>query len=104
MKKVLLALLLIALLAWFFGPQAKNAVLSGVIIADIMRYGKPPLLRHLTREPLVKVIRYWGGGREMEADLYVRPDREDSPGIILIHGVNEVGKADPRIRWAAEIL
>lgn len=104
MKKALLPLLFIALLAWLFGHQIRNAALSGLIMADIMRYGKPPLLRHLTPEPLVKVIRYSGGGREMEADLYVRPDRGPHPGIILIHGVNEVGKADPRIRWAAEIL
>jgi dienelactone hydrolase len=104
MKKALLALLFLGLVVWLFFQEIRNAALSGLIVADVLRYGRPPLLRYVTPEPKVMLVRYGGGGREMEADFYLPRDGRAHPGLILVHGVNEVGKADPRIKWAAEVF
>jgi acetyl esterase/lipase len=104
MKRPLISLIFLGLVAWVFFQEIRTAALSGLIMADIMRFGKPPLLGYVTREPWVEAIHYSGGGREMEADLYSQRDGRSHPGLILVHGVNEVGKADARIRWAAQML
>ena len=104
MKKAWIALLFLSLVVWFFHQEIRTAILSGLIMADILRPGKPSLLRYLSPEPSMQSVRYPGGEREMEADLYFPKDLKPHSGIILIHGVNQVGKADSRIRWAAEIF
>lgn len=111
MKKTLIAFLLLALLVGFFGREIRRATLSALIMVDLLRPGKSPLLRFATPQPSVQLVHYPGGGRRMEADLYL-PRKSwlpggtqgAHPGIILVHGVNEVGKADLRIKWAAEML
>ena len=104
MKRPLISLLFLGLAAWLFFKEIRAAAFSGLIVADIMRFGKPPLLGYVTPDPSVETARYSGGGREMEADLYFQRDGRSHPGLILVHGVNEVGKADARIRWAAQML
>ena len=104
MKKAWIALLFLSLLGWFFHKEIRTAAFSGFIMTDILRPGKPPLLRYISSEPSMQVVHYLGGGREMEADLYFPKDRRPHSGIILVHGVNQIGKADPRIKWAAEIF
>ena len=104
MKKALFPLLFLLLLAGLFFSEIRSAVLSGLIMLDVMRYGRPPLLRYVSPDPMVSVVRYSGGGREMEADLYQARQGRAGPAIVLIHGVNEQGRSDPRIRWAAQML
>ena len=104
MKKALITLLFLAVLAGLFRQEIRTAALSGLIVVDILRAGRPPLLRFVTPQPSVEQVRYAGGGEEMEADLYLQKDGQPHPGLVLVHGVNEVGKADPRICWAAQIL
>lgn len=104
MKKAWIALLFLSLVVWFFHQEIRNAAFSGLIMTDILRPGKPPLLRYVSADPRVQFVCYPGGTRNIEADLHVPAGHQPHPGIILVHGVNEVGKADPRIKWAADIF
>ena len=104
MKKAWIALLFLSLVVWFFHKEIRTALFSGFVMADILWPGKSPLLRYLSSQPSMEVVQYLGGGREMEADLYFPKDRRPHSGIILIHGVNQVGKSDSRVKWAAEIF
>ncbi len=93
------------LLAW---PFVWDAILSGLLLAQVASPLAPGPLTRITEAPERQSVTFQGGGRQMVATLY-RPARSSSearPGtaIILVHGVNEIGKDDSRIVWLAELL
>lgn len=93
------------LLAW---PFVWDAILSGLLLAQVANPLAPGPLERITEAPERQSVTFQGGGRQMVATLY-RPARSSSkamPGaaIILVHGVNETGKDDSRIVWLAELL
>jgi pimeloyl-ACP methyl ester carboxylesterase len=100
-----LALAALLLLAW---PRVWDAILSGLLLAEVANPLTPGLLTRITETPERQSVSFLGGGRQMAATLYRaarnRSDGSPSAGVILVHGVNETGKDDPRIVWLADLL
>ena len=100
-----LALVVLLFLGW---PLVRDVTLSGLLLAEVTNPLKPGPLTRFTDTPGRQSISFPGGGRQMVATLF-RPARgrlDGTPGIgvILVHGVNETGKDDPRIVWVADLL
>mgnify|MGYP005841837177 CR=1 FL=1 len=98
------SLFLLGILIAYLFPFFKTSFLSLAVLNDLVRPGKGNLLERFTDEPRVERVRFPGGGREMEADLYRPGHGKRHAGVILVHGVNEEGKNDPRMVWAARIF
>ncbi|HWT81534.1 MAG TPA: alpha/beta fold hydrolase, partial [Candidatus Methylomirabilis sp.] len=100
-----LALVVLLFLGW---PLVRDVTLSGLLLAEVTNPLKPGPLTRFTDTPGRQSISFPCGGRQMVATLF-RPARgrlDGTPGIgvILVHGVNETGKDDPRIVWVADLL
>jgi len=99
--------ILLALLAGFLlllAPVIRDGLYSGLLILDVMQPLQEGIFSRLTSEPLVEGVTYLGQHRLIEADLYTPKGQGKHGGVILVHGVNEVGKADPRMIWLARLL
>ncbi|HSC72035.1 MAG TPA: alpha/beta fold hydrolase [Candidatus Methylomirabilis sp.] len=103
------AFVLLLLLAW---PVVWDAVLSGLLLAQIATPVQAGPLHRITDAPIRQAVTFSGDGRTIIATLY-RPsqagigagaDSGAGTGIILVHGVNETGKDDERIVWLADLL
>lgn len=100
-----IALAALLLLSW---PLVWEAILSGLLLAEVANPLTPGPLTRITAAPERQSISFPGGGRGMVATLY-RPARSGpaarpGAGVILVHGVNETGKDDERIVWLADLL
>jgi dienelactone hydrolase len=89
------------LLAW---QVVWDAMLSGLLLVQVARPLQSGPLHRLTGMPTREAVTFPGGGREMAGSLYRPSRRSPGTGIILVHGVNETGKDDPRIVWLADLL
>lgn len=100
-----LALAALLLLAW---PLVWDAILSGLLVVQVANPLTPGPLHRITPLPERESVSFRGGGRDMAATLYrTRRGRSGAGpgvGLILVHGVNETGKDDPRIVWLADLL
>ncbi len=103
------AFALLLAVAW---PVVWDAILSGLLMAQIATPLQSGPLTRITEAPLRQAVTFAGGGRTLVATLY-RPSRSGlgtppgdgaGTGVILVHGVNETGKDDERIVWLAELL
>jgi len=95
------------LVAW---PLVWDAILSGLLLAQIATPLQAGPLHRITNAPVREAVTFSGGGRTIVATLY-RPPRAalgagagNGAGVILVHGVNETGKDDERIVWLADLL
>jgi pimeloyl-ACP methyl ester carboxylesterase len=77
---------------------ARSMAKAALLLSDIVPSSAKPL-RRLTTDPRVTALDLPFG----PADLYHRPGRQ-APGIVLIHGANPIGRADPRVRMMASAL
>lgn len=99
------ALALLLLVAW---PVVWDAVLSGLLLAQIATPLQAGPLHRITDAPVRQTVTFSGDGRTIIATLF-RPPRAGlgagaGTGVILVHGVNETGKDDERIVWLADLL
>lgn len=85
-------------------PALQDTVLSSLLILEVMRPLQEGLLSRLTPEPVVERVTYPGRHRLMEANLYIPGNGRRTGGVILVHGVNEAGKEDPRMIWIARLF
>ncbi len=92
-----LGLILVAPLIW-------DAALSGLLMVEVMRPLRPGPIRWVTRTPQELPVTFPGGQRTMQANLYVPAGRGRRAAVLLVHGVVETGKDDPRIVWLAGLL
>ncbi len=95
------ALILIAVL---FRSAIQDAAVSGLLLVQVAAPLQPGPLDSLTPAPSRESVRYAGGGRMMPAYLYLPRAGGAATGIVLVHGVNETGKDDPRIVWLAQLF
>lgn len=99
--------ILLALLGSFLfllAPVIRDGLFSGLLILEVVQPLQERIFSRLTSEPLVERVTYIGQHRLIEADLYAPRGQGKHGGVILVHGVNEVGKADPRMVWFARLL
>jgi dienelactone hydrolase len=93
-------------------PVVWDAVLSGLLLAQITTPLQAGPLHRITDVPDRQTITFSAGGRIVPATLYhpprtgigAAPDAKSGTGIVLVHGVNETGKDDERIVWLADLL
>lgn len=74
-----------------------------LVLADIAAGDGPSRLKSVTPAPSRREISYTVDGRAYLADLYQSGDKPQA-ALVLIHGLAEEGKADPRLRAFAETL
>jgi acetyl esterase/lipase len=98
------AFAVLALGVALLGPVIRDAVLSGLLMVEVMRPLRPGPVRWVTRAPLVSSVAFPGGQGTMRANLYVPAGRGRRAAVLLVHGVVETGKDDPRMAWLAELL
>ena len=104
---------LLLAVAW---PVVWDAILSGLLLAQITTPLQAGLLYRITEAPVRQAITFSGGGRTIPATLYypprtglgvaagTGPGDGAGTGVVLVHGVNETGKDDERIVWLADLL
>jgi dienelactone hydrolase len=98
---VALGLAALFTLVW---PFVWDAILSGLLLAQVARPLAPGPLTRITDVPERQSLTFRGGGRDLAATLYRPHGGGSGCGVILVHGVNETGKDDPRIVWLADLL
>lgn len=77
-------------------PGSRSYAKAGLLLTEIVP-SAPKILHALSRAPAVQTVALPGA----TADLYL-PRRGTAPGIVLVHGANPGGNADPRVvRMAA---
>lgn len=67
-----------------------------LVLSDIAAADSPSRLKHTTRKPQRITVGYWTDGRMGQGDLY-QPATETRAALLLIPGVAETGKDDPRL-------
>jgi hypothetical protein len=84
-------------------PAGRDVLVSSLLLVHITRPLQPGLLHQLTESPSRESVMFPGGGRTTAATLYRSARASGGAAVILIHGVNEQGKDDPRIVWLADL-
>jgi acetyl esterase/lipase len=85
-------------------PLLWDAILSGLLMVEVFRPLRPGPVMWVTRSPQEVRVTFPGRQRMMEANLYVPAGGGRRAGVVLVHGVVETGKDDPRMVWVARLL
>ena len=96
MVKVIILIVIVAI-AFLYFPQIQRGILAGMVLHDLVpQFGNPWLgyfSKHVIEEhPNVDV-----DGIQMQTNLYLPNDNKKHAAIVYIHGVNDLGKDDPRL-------
>lgn len=98
------ALLLALVAAAALWPWLRDAALAALILGELTHPESPGAFTRVTPAPAIHRVRFPGSIRELEANLYLPAWPGRRGGVILVHGVNETGKDDPRVVWLATLL
>src|SRR3972149_11154132 len=90
--------------AIILAPIMWDAVLSGLLMVEVLRPLHPGPTRWVTRSPRETRVTFPGGDRRMEANLYAPAGGGRRAGVGLVHGVVETGKDDPRMDLLSRVL
>ncbi len=85
-------------------PVLRDAATAALLLWEIGHATEDRLFSRLRPEPLRETVSYTGVGRRMQADLYLPDGSDPHAALVLIHGVNDTGKDDPRMVWIARLL
>jgi acetyl esterase/lipase len=86
-----------ALLLLGFSSRIHTAYLAALVLAESATpLVDGPIAARLPG-PLVEHVAFEAGGRSLVADLYLPQSEGPHPGIVLNHGVADLGKDDPRL-------
>ena len=91
-----IALLTVWLMLAAGGCHPWRSYESALVLIDIAAGDGPSRLKHTTRKPQRITVRYRSEGQQGQGDLY-RPAAEIRAGLLLVPGVAETGKDDPRL-------
>jgi pimeloyl-ACP methyl ester carboxylesterase len=81
--------------------RAGDAAITTAFLAEFLTGGRWQPLSRMTSAPVVRPL---GPGTASPADLHVVPGLPRPPGLVLVHGLAEAGKDDPRLREEATRL
>lgn len=96
--------IVLALGGILLAPLVWDAILSGLLMAEVLRPLQPGPLRWITARPQEIRVTFPGSHRVMEANLYAPAGSGRRAAVLLVHGVVETGKDDPRMVWLARLL
>lgn len=94
----------LALGTTLLAPLIWDLILSGLLMVEAFRPLRPGPVMWVTRSPQEVQVTFPGRRRMMEANLYVPAGGGRRAGVVLVHGVVETGKDDPRMVWVARLL
>jgi acetyl esterase/lipase len=103
-RRWLVAFVALVVAATLLAPLLRDAILSGLLAVELLRPLRPGPVTWVTRSPQEMRIAFPGRQRTIEANLYVPAGGGKRAGVVLVHGVVETGKDDPRMLWAARLL
>ena len=82
----------------------QDAAQTALALLDFAHPLREGLLARLTAAPEVTPVRIPARRRELSGDLYRTPAGGARGGLILVHGLTEAGKDDPRIVWFGRLM
>ena len=85
-------------------PLARDAAFSLALLRHLARPLESGPLTRWTPEPHRDDLTVPTPGRGLAARLFQPGGTPRRTGVVLVHGVNETGKDDPRIIWVADLL
>jgi dienelactone hydrolase len=92
-----IALAAAALLLLGFSSRIHTAYLAALVLAESATpLVDGPIATRLP-DPVVEHVVFEAGGKPLIADLYLPQSEGPYPGIVLNHGVSDLGKDDPRL-------
>lgn len=78
------------------GCSPIRGIEAALLLDDIASAGEGGIYRELAGDPVRKTVRYRVGARTYRGDLY-RPADPDGPALVLVPGVEQTGKDNPRL-------
>jgi fermentation-respiration switch protein FrsA (DUF1100 family) len=97
-----LAAVAIALVA--LAPRIRVGWLAAKLLYETANPRDGTTLSQLRAEPIVEVTEFEVGGVKVAADLYRPAGHAPHPGILLVHGMVDVGRSDERLMGFADAL
>jgi dienelactone hydrolase len=82
----------------------EDAALTALSLLELPHPLRDGLMTRLTPEPEIRSVRIPGTRRELSGDLYRRRAGGPRGGLVLVHGLTEAGKDDPRIVWLGRLM
>ena len=82
----------------------QDAALTALTLLEFPHPLRDGLVARLTPAPEVTTVRVPARHRELRGDLYRAREGGPRGGLILVHGLTEAGKDDPRIVWLGRLL
>jgi hypothetical protein len=73
-------------------------------VVEFLTEGRRPWLSRSTAPPSMTVLETGAGPARDAVELWHPGHPGPWPGVVLVHGLTPAGRADPRLRWAAERL
>ena len=77
---------------------------SALFLVEFLSEGRWRPLSAITPAVAARPLPASAGGRAIPTDLYTRASFARAPGLVLVHGLAQRGKDDPRLREAASLL
>ncbi len=71
--------------------------ISFLTALDILQEREKPYLSRVYPRADRRAVTFSDGQKSLQADLYIRPGEGPRPGLLIIHGLAEAGKDDPRL-------
>lgn len=94
----------VILLLLFFYPQIHRAILGGLMLHDLIPQTHTKWLTYFAKNPIEEHPQIAYGAGKLETNLYRPNDKKKHAAILLVHGINGLGKDDPRIISLAQTL
>jgi len=93
----LIAVAAVALVVLGLSSRIHTAYLAALVLAESATPEADGPIADLRPDPVVESVTFEASGKTILADLYRPPSGGPHPGIVLSHGVAELGKDDPRL-------
>ncbi|MDP1845959.1 MAG: hypothetical protein Q8L09_04410 [Candidatus Moranbacteria bacterium] len=96
MKKIAIIFLVLMLVALSF-PQVRRGLLALLVIHDLVPQTKTKWLDYAGKDIVVEHPEIDFNGEKIETNLYRPKKKGKQAALVYVHGVNELGKDDPRL-------
>jgi fermentation-respiration switch protein FrsA (DUF1100 family) len=84
--------------------RAPDVWVATAFLIEFLSEGRWRPLSRASSPPAVRPLLAPVGADSLAADLHVVPGLPRPPGLVLVHGLTEAGREDPRLREAARLL
>lgn len=103
-RRAVILVLVLALLVFISAFPVKRAFLSALVLTEVLKFHSHGWMERFASPPRIKEVSCLGGLGMVKADLYLPAGGQKRSGILLVHGVVDTGKDDPRLKRLAAIF